>query len=177
MLGAGYPGVLLFILLTQPVLHCRQVALEFALFVQRCCIGGKVPVLVAHNGVGFDFPFLVLEFRRTGLELPLDWQYLDTVLLARHFRTTGSNALVSRPGHLTQDRHCWGADLRWCISPLDKQVLQSEGGPSMVPWDLSIVCMRSAYQCSAKAPPARAVGHGLLAQSPPLERSSSLAPA
>ena len=51
-------------------------------------------MLVAHNGCGFDFPFLVQEYRRVGLEVPLQWPYLDTVQLARHYRGMRKNGLV-----------------------------------------------------------------------------------
>lgn len=78
----------------RPCPGCRQVALEFAAFIQRCCSNRHIPVLVAHNGCGFDFPFLVQEYRRVGLEVPLQWPYLDTVQLARHYRGMRKNGLV-----------------------------------------------------------------------------------
>ena len=79
----------------RPCPGCRQVALEFAAFIKRCCSDRHTPVLVAHNGCGFDFPFLVQEYRRVGLEVPLQWPYLDTVQLARHYRGMRKNGLVS----------------------------------------------------------------------------------
>ena len=63
--------------------------------MKRCCSDRHIPVLVAHNGCGFDFPFLVQEYRRVGLEVPLQWPYLDTVQLARHYRGMRKNGLVS----------------------------------------------------------------------------------
>ena len=69
----------------RPCPGCRQVARS----------DRHIPVLVAHNGCGFDFPFLVKEYRRVGLEVPLQWPYLDTVQLARHFRGMRKNGLVS----------------------------------------------------------------------------------
>ncbi|XP_057549890.1 exonuclease DPD1, chloroplastic/mitochondrial [Amaranthus tricolor] len=43
--------------------------------------GGYV-VLVAHNGRGFDVPFLVHEFRRNDFEIPSNWYFLDTIPLS-----------------------------------------------------------------------------------------------
>ncbi|XP_057718778.1 exonuclease DPD1, chloroplastic/mitochondrial [Arachis stenosperma] len=38
---------------------------------------------VAHNGRAFDFPFIMNEFRRHSTEIPPNWLFVDTLLLAR----------------------------------------------------------------------------------------------
>lgn len=43
-------------------------------------------VLVAHNGIGFDLPFLKAEYARYGKELPSEWIFLDSLKWARRFR-------------------------------------------------------------------------------------------
>ena len=40
-------------------------------------------VLVAHNGVRYDFKLLLAECNRAGLTLPPDWLFIDTLPLAR----------------------------------------------------------------------------------------------
>ncbi|KAG2488399.1 hypothetical protein HYH03_013083 [Edaphochlamys debaryana] len=42
-----------------------------------------IPLLVAHNGAGFDFPTLRYECGRVGVPWPQDWWYLDTLVMAR----------------------------------------------------------------------------------------------
>lgn len=40
-------------------------------------------LFVAHNARSFDVPFLVNEFTRCSVDLPANWMFLDTLLLAR----------------------------------------------------------------------------------------------
>ena len=40
-------------------------------------------MLIAHNGKQFDYPFLDQECKRWNFEIPRDWQWMDSVLLAR----------------------------------------------------------------------------------------------
>ncbi|KAI4295207.1 hypothetical protein MLD38_040585 [Melastoma candidum] len=44
--------------------------------------GGYV-LLIAHNARAFDVPFLLNEFERCSIEIPSNWRFLDTLLLAR----------------------------------------------------------------------------------------------
>ncbi|EEF49935.1 exonuclease, putative [Ricinus communis] len=44
--------------------------------------GGYV-LLVAHNGRSFDVPFLINEFKRSGVDVPCNWLFMDTLPLAR----------------------------------------------------------------------------------------------
>lgn len=43
----------------------------------------KTSVIVAHNGIGFDFPFLATELMRSGLELPDHLKAVDTMVDGR----------------------------------------------------------------------------------------------
>ena len=49
----------------------------------HCTSEDSVPVLIAHNGKSFDIPFLALEFAREGFQIPANWHFLDTLLVAR----------------------------------------------------------------------------------------------
>ncbi len=51
-------------------------------FVEFC---GEDALLIAHNGDGFDIPFLKSEFSRNSLEYPA-WKTLDTLKWARRYR-------------------------------------------------------------------------------------------
>lgn len=44
--------------------------------------GGYV-LLVAHNARTFDVPFLLSEFSRYSVDIPLNWLFFDTMTLAR----------------------------------------------------------------------------------------------
>ncbi|GAX78665.1 hypothetical protein CEUSTIGMA_g6103.t1 [Chlamydomonas eustigma] len=44
---------------------------------------GSQVVVVAHNGVRFDFKMLQYECERVGVQIPSSWMYLDTLPLAR----------------------------------------------------------------------------------------------
>ena len=44
---------------------------------------GQRVVLVAHNGALYDFRLLHAECMRTGVTLPSDWLFIDTLWLAR----------------------------------------------------------------------------------------------
>jgi len=43
----------------------------------------ETPVLVAHNGLHFDFAVLLAECERHGIEMPLDWAWVDSLDVAR----------------------------------------------------------------------------------------------
>jgi DNA polymerase-3 subunit epsilon len=62
-------------------------AAPFAQVGKRFCdfCQGEV-ALVAHNGQGFDFPFLDVELKRAGLSLPEETLYIDSLIWARHYR-------------------------------------------------------------------------------------------
>lgn len=90
-----YPG---------PLSLCRVVLSRFLEFVQQECSGpeGGIPVLVAHNGKAFDYKFLSQECNRWNVPLPGDWQWLDSLLLAKECvrdppGETVSRALVGSP--------------------------------------------------------------------------------
>ena len=54
-------------------------------FIAKQCgvAGGGTPVLVAHNGIRFDFPKLLIAFERVGMQLPLECMFIDTYKLAQ----------------------------------------------------------------------------------------------
>lgn len=54
-----------------------EVAPKLDKILSRC------QVAVAHNGIGFDFPFLAIEQSRAGLELPDHLKAVDTMLDGR----------------------------------------------------------------------------------------------
>ncbi len=56
------------------------IAAEFSAFCE-----GDV-VLIAHNGDGFDVPFLRNEYTRNSMELPSHWLFLDSLKWARRYR-------------------------------------------------------------------------------------------
>ncbi|XP_031269351.1 exonuclease DPD1, chloroplastic/mitochondrial [Pistacia vera] len=56
--------------------------------------GGFV-VFVAHKARSFDVPFLVKEFSRCSEEIPPNWRFLDTLLLAREKEKSGGSKLTS----------------------------------------------------------------------------------
>lgn len=56
---------------------------------------GGLVVIISHNGLVFDVPFLQNEFRRCSYEVPSDWLFLDTIPLCREamrFGKGGSKA-------------------------------------------------------------------------------------
>lgn len=57
-----------------------EVASQFLQFCQ-----GDV-LLIAHNGLFFDFPFLYFELKRVGLKYPDHWYGLDSLVWARKYR-------------------------------------------------------------------------------------------
>ena len=65
------------------IMICREVASQLQQFVKKCCKAHEVPVLVAHNGNRFDNRMLTAEFKRCGNTIPVNWQWLDTLPLAR----------------------------------------------------------------------------------------------
>lgn len=52
-------------------------------FIEFC--DGDV-VLIAHNNDVFDLPYMRAEMRRSGLEMPSSWLYIDTLKWARRYR-------------------------------------------------------------------------------------------
>lgn len=47
-------------------------------------------LLVAHNARTFDVPFLLKEFSRCSVDIPLNWLFFDNILLARQLmKSTG----------------------------------------------------------------------------------------
>ena len=42
----------------------------------------RTPCLVAHNGYMFDFKIVKAEARRSGVQLPAGWVYIDTRFMA-----------------------------------------------------------------------------------------------
>ncbi|KAJ3683652.1 hypothetical protein LUZ60_013879 [Juncus effusus] len=52
-------------------------------FVKSRRIQGKPVVLIAHNGKSFDFPFLKIQMRICGFDIPNDWLFLDSLNLAK----------------------------------------------------------------------------------------------
>lgn len=44
-------------------------------------------ILIAHNCYSFDKPILENEFKRVGVEIPKQWQFLDTLKWARKYRS------------------------------------------------------------------------------------------
>lgn len=58
----------------------EEVALEFCEF----CSGDIT--LIAHNGDGFDVPFLRAEFKRNGVEFPTAWTFIDSLKWSRRYR-------------------------------------------------------------------------------------------
>lgn len=49
----------------------------------------KCHVVVGHNGIGFDFPFLAIEQMKAGLELPDNLKAVDTMTEARWATSDG----------------------------------------------------------------------------------------
>lgn len=52
-------------------------------YIKSRQIPGRPVFLVAHNARNFDLPFLENEFRRCSYEIPEDWRFIDSCLLAR----------------------------------------------------------------------------------------------
>lgn len=61
---------------------------------------GQVPVLVAHNGRRFDFPVLWDEAKRSNVQLPGSWLYLDSLSMAKALVTNGQDSLKLGEGSL-----------------------------------------------------------------------------
>lgn len=63
---------------------CREAVQRFIDFINNHCPSEDiVPVLIAHNGKTFDIPFLAMEFARGGMQIPANWYFMDTLLVAR----------------------------------------------------------------------------------------------
>ncbi len=73
-------------------------------FVRRECSGleGGIPVLIAHNGKTFDYKFLDQQCKQWNFQLPREWQWMDTLLLAKDCvkDTPTEKALRSQVGTL-----------------------------------------------------------------------------
>ncbi|CAL8466793.1 g6329 [Coccomyxa elongata] len=62
----------------------REAVQQFMDFINHHCpTKDIVPVLIAHNGRTFDIPFLAMEFARGGMQIPANWYFMDTLLVAR----------------------------------------------------------------------------------------------
>ena len=55
----------------------------------------KCDYLVAHNGIGFDFPFLAAELKRAGAAMPTDITFVDTMLDGRWSTEDGKQPRLS----------------------------------------------------------------------------------
>jgi DNA polymerase III epsilon subunit-like protein len=47
---------------------------------------GKPVLWIAHNAKQFDVPFLNLEFDRCSAQVPADWLFVDSLLLAKKLK-------------------------------------------------------------------------------------------
>ena len=77
---------------------------EFLEFVRHECSGpeGGIPVLVAHNGKTFDYKFLEQECKRWNFEVPRNWHWMDSLVLAKFCVKDEPNRRVSR-AQVTQE--------------------------------------------------------------------------
>ncbi|GKU85387.1 hypothetical protein SLEP1_g66 [Rubroshorea leprosula] len=73
-------------------------------YVKSRLMPGGIALFVAHNGRTFDIPFLCKEFSRCSMNIPSDWQFLDTLPLARKFME--ANGLPSQKCSLQALREC-----------------------------------------------------------------------
>lgn len=64
-------------------------------FVRSRQIDGKPVLWIAHNGCRFDVPFVNREFNRCSVEIPVDWFYVDSLLLARQLLLPDGSKLAS----------------------------------------------------------------------------------
>ena len=62
---------------------CSEVGPRLLDYIDRQCRGAGTPVLVAHNGRRFDLPFLSNELKRSNLELPAHYAFLDTLIFCK----------------------------------------------------------------------------------------------
>lgn len=62
------------------------VAAQFLQFCAPVNPGDRI-ALIAHNNIGFDKLFIHTEFSRSGITIPSDWVFLDTLFWARHYRS------------------------------------------------------------------------------------------
>ncbi len=60
-------------------------------FVEGRRKGHEPVILVAHNGRGFDVPFIMKECYACSLQVPSHWYFVDSLILAREAqkKTTG----------------------------------------------------------------------------------------
>lgn len=74
--------------------------MAFLDFVQRQIKDspGAIPIMLAHNMVGFDHKVMAYNFSLVGLQWPDEWMYMDSVVIARSFRK--QNRLVSILRHI-----------------------------------------------------------------------------
>ncbi|KAH7678656.1 DNA-directed DNA polymerase protein [Dioscorea alata] len=64
-------------------------------FVDDCEKDRNGVLLVAHNGRRFDVPFLIKEFERYSMEVPLKWLFLDTLTLVKRLMNQDGRKLRS----------------------------------------------------------------------------------
>ncbi|DBB02038.1 TPA: hypothetical protein ACH3X1_000615 [Trebouxia sp. C0004] len=120
-------------------------------FVRQECSGpeGGIPVLIAHNGKIFDYKFLDQECKRWNFQLPRDWQWMDSLLLARDcVKSTpeekayrGLQALRERFGIAPNQAHRALADCEILLSILPR-LLELNGTPDLAE------LMRRGSKCS-----------------------------
>lgn len=60
----------------------RELWPEYLAWVEQRC-QGRTPVMLAHNGVGFDMQILEAHCQSLGMEIPNHWLWVDSVVLAR----------------------------------------------------------------------------------------------
>ncbi|KAL0024844.1 hypothetical protein WJX79_004631 [Trebouxia sp. C0005] len=120
-------------------------------FVRQECSGpeGGTPVLIAHNGKTFDYKFLDQECKRWNFQLPRDWQWMDSLLLAKDcVKSTpeekayrGLQALRERFGIAPNQAHRALADCEILLSILPR-LLELNGTPDLAE------LMRRGSKCS-----------------------------
>lgn len=120
-------------------------------FVREECSGpeGGIPVLIAHNGKTFDYKFLDQECKRWNFQLPRDWQWMDSLLLAKDcVKNTpeekayrGLQALRERFGIAPNQAHRALADCEILLSILP-HLLELNGTPDLAE------LMRRGSKCS-----------------------------
>lgn len=120
-------------------------------FVRQECSGpeGGIPVLIAHNGKTFDYKFLDQECKRWNFQLPKDWQWMDSFLLAKDCvkstpeekASRALQALRERFGIAPNQAHRALADCEILLSILP-HLLELNGTPDLA--DL----MRRGSKCS-----------------------------
>jgi DNA polymerase III epsilon subunit-like protein len=89
-------------------------------WVQTMCLVGQVPVFISHNTFRADKPILEFECQRSGLKMPYEWYFFDSLHYSR-FRMRQSSGNYSLTGIYTtlfnetfENAHRAEADVRAC---------------------------------------------------------------